>query len=177
MKIFETERLIIKKLESVDKKHFAELFTNPRVLEAIPQIAFTESQISGRFNRSLKIEFNDLKSQKCACGIFEKNNPEMIGLALFLTNENNENELGYRFKATYWGKGYGTETTNGMLEFYFSVLNIDKVTADVNIVNVASVKILDKFMSPVREFFNERDKCTDRRYELRRGDWLQQNNV
>ena len=26
----------------------------------------------------------------------------------------------------------------------------------------------------VREFFNERDNCTDRRYELERNNWLQQ---
>jgi len=173
MRIFETERLIIKSLESADKKHFAELLTDPKVLEQIPQIAFTESQITDRFNKSLNIDVSDLKKQKCLCGIFEKDNPEMIGLAMFLINEENEKELGYRFREDYWGKGYGTETTKGMLEFYFNVLNTDKVTADVNIANVASVKILEKFMSPVREFFNARDNCNDRRYELERINWLQ----
>lgn len=174
MKIFETERLIVKSLESADKKHFTELLTHPKILEQIPQIAFTESQIIDRFNKSLHIDLSDLKKQKCVCGIFEKDNPEMIGLALFLINEENEKELGYRFRVEYWGKGYGTEATKGMLEFYFNVLNTDKVTADVNIANVASVKILDKFMLPVRDFFNERDNCNDRRYELERTNWLQQ---
>jgi len=61
-----------------------------------------------------------------------------------------------------------------MLEFYFNVMNTEKVTADVNIANVASVKILDKIMTPVIEFFNERDNCTDRRYELEKNNWLQQ---
>jgi ribosomal-protein-alanine N-acetyltransferase len=120
------------------------------------------------------LELSDLNKQKCACGIFEKGNPEMIGLSLFLINDENEKELGYRFRVNYWGKGYGTETTKGMLEYYFSVMNLDKVTADVNIANIASVKILDKFMKPTNEFFNKRDNCTDRRYEVGKNNWLQQ---
>jgi ribosomal-protein-alanine N-acetyltransferase len=166
MKIFETERLIIRRLESIDKKYFTELFTDQKILELIPQKAFAENQITDRFNKSLNFELSHLKNQKCACGIYEKKNAEMIGLALFLINEHNEKELGYRFRACFWGKGYGTETTKGMLNYYFQEMNVNKVTADVNIANIGSVKILDKFMKPVREFFNERDNCTDRRYEL-----------
>ncbi len=173
MKIFETERLIIRSLKKVDKNCFAELFTDPRILELIPQKAFTENQITDRFDKSLNLELSDLTNKKCACGIFEKGNAEMIGLALFLINENGEKELGYRFRVKYWGKGYGTETTKGMLEYYFQQMNEIKVTADVNIANIGSVKILDKFMNPVREFFNERDNCTDRRYELKKNNWLQ----
>jgi hypothetical protein len=40
MKIFETERLIIRRLESIVKKYFAELFTDQKNLELIPQKAF-----------------------------------------------------------------------------------------------------------------------------------------
>lgn len=174
MKIFETERLSIRSLESVDKKHFAELFTDVKILELIPQKAFTENQITDRFNKSLNFELSDLNNQKCACGIYEKERAEMIGLALFLINEEGEKELGYRFRVDYWGKGYGTETTKGMLEYYFQQMNVTKVTADVNIVNIGSVKILDKFMKPVKEFFNERDNCTDRKYELLKNTWIQQ---
>ena len=89
-------------------------------------------------------------------------------------NEDGEKELGYRFRANYWGKGYGTETVKGMLEYYFLQMSVNKVTADVNITNVGSVKILEKFMTPVKEFFNQRDNCKERRYELEKNNWLQQ---
>jgi ribosomal-protein-alanine N-acetyltransferase len=173
MILFETERLIIKSLESTDKKYFAELFTDKKVLQLIPQKAFTESQIMNRFHKNLNLEFSNLKHRKCTCGIFEKGNAEMIGLSLFLLNKNNDNELGYRFRVDYWGKGYGTETTKGMLEYYFNVLKTEKVIADVNIENVASIKILNTFMKPVKDFYNERDHCTDRRFELRKNNWPQ----
>jgi ribosomal-protein-alanine N-acetyltransferase len=174
MKVFETERLTIRRLESGDEKYFSELFTDPKVLELIPEKAYTKSQITDRLNKNINMKLNDLSHQKYDCGIFEKGNPELIGLALFLINEHGEKELGYRFRVAYWGKGYGTETTKGMLEYYFRQMKVSKVTADVNIANVGSVKILDKFMTPVKEFFNERDNCTDRRYELEKNNWLQQ---
>lgn len=171
MILFKTKRLIVKSLESSDLNYFEELLSDPNIIAPIPQTKFTESQILERFNENLNLKSISEK-KKCACGIFEKGNPEMIGLCLFLTNNENEKELGYRFRVNYWGKGYGTETTKGMLDYYFNVLGATKVTADVNIENIGSVKILDKFMKPVHEFFNEIDNCTDRRYEINKNNWL-----
>jgi ribosomal-protein-alanine N-acetyltransferase len=46
MILFETERLTVRRIESKDKKYFTELFTNPRIIEPIPQKACTENQIT-----------------------------------------------------------------------------------------------------------------------------------
>jgi len=173
MILFETERLIVKSLEKADKELFVEMFTDPKILAGIPQKPFTEIEASERFDRNLSLTVSNLKSQKCTCGIFEKRTTEMVGLALFLKNEHDESELGYRFREKFWNKGYGTETTKGMLAYYFNILKTEKVTADVNITNSASVKILNKLMKPIYEFFNERDQCTDRRYVLLKKSWLQ----
>jgi len=166
MTLFETKRLIIKKLKPSDKTNFSELFTDPKILELIPQKALNESQISKRFDKALNFQINDLKNNKCALGIYEKNDDDLIGLAAFLINEDNDKELGYRLRVDYWRKGYGKETVLGMLEYYFKKMEVSKVTADVNIENLGSVNILNKFMNPVLEFFNESDNCTDRRYAI-----------
>lgn len=97
----------------------------------------------------------------------------MIGLCLFLTNDENEKELGYRFRINYLGKGYGTETTKGMIDYYFNELHVKKVTADVNTENIGWVKILEKFINPVKEFFNEGRNCTVRSYEIEKNNRLQ----
>ena len=170
MILFETERLTIKRLEPADKTYFSILFTDENILRLIPQKPFTESQITELFTRSLNLESPQLHTEKCVYGIFVKGKPDLIGLSLFLINENDDKELGYRFRKPYWGKGFGTETTKGMLKYYFEILKVEKVTADVNIENIASVKVLEKFMTPVREFFNTRDNCTDRRYEIKKRD-------
>ena len=174
MIFFKTQRLCIKRLEPMDKTYFAELFTDPKVVADIPQKPFTEKQITDRFKRSLDLDIEDLKTVKCDAGVFEKGNPEMIGLALFIREENGAPELGYRFRTDYWGKGYGTELSRGMLDFYFNILKVDGLSAHVNIANLASIKILNKLMKPTKEFFNERDSCFDRRYEMKKGDWLNQ---
>jgi ribosomal-protein-alanine N-acetyltransferase len=46
MILFETEKLNIARIASKDKKYFTELFTNPRIIEPIPQKACTENQIT-----------------------------------------------------------------------------------------------------------------------------------
>jgi len=175
MILFNTKNLIVKSLKTADKTHFTELFSDEKILKLIPQNPYTESEINERFTKNLNLKLDTLKLEKCACAIFEKDNPELIGLALFLINEDNEKELGYRFREKYWGKGYATETTKGMLNFYFTILKVNKVVADANIENIGSIKVLSKFMNPVKEFFNERDKCTDRRFELYKKEWLKQN--
>ena len=175
MKIFETERLIIKSLEQKDKDVFIELLSHPKIIEPIPQERFTEDQILEKFNDSLHLKKEDLGNKKYACGVFKKGDPKMIGLSLFLINDENEKELGYRFRVKHWGKGYGTETTKGMIDYYFKELNSTKVTADANIANIGSIKILSKFMNPVHDFFNKRDNCTDRRFEIDKNNWLKQN--
>ena len=96
----------------------------------------------------------------------------MIGLAAILTNDEEDWELGYRFRVKYWGKGYGTEIARGTVRYCFEVLGYDKITADVDIENIASKKILEKLMKLKKEFYNEEDKCLDQRYELYKKDWI-----
>ena len=164
MELFETKRLVVKSLERKDQENFFELLANPEIIEPIPQLALSKGQMLDKFHENLNLEWHDLHRNTYCCGIFEKGNPEMIGLCLFLTNDEKDRELGYRFRVHSWGKGYGTEITKGMIAYYMNVLNVEKVAADVNIENIGSVKILEKFMNPVKEFFNHERRCTVRRY-------------
>ena len=172
MIVFKTNRLIIKTLEQSNINDFSALLTDSNILKLIPQKPFSPTEIAQRFKDNLNLSPEDFKTKKCVCGIFKKNSMEMIGLSLFLINENNDKELGYRFKAPYWGHGYGSETAKAMIDYYFYTLNESKVFADVNTKNIASLKILSKFMLPVKEFFNPRDNCTDRRFEIRINQWI-----
>ena len=83
-----------------------------------------------------------------------------------LVNDEGHDEIGYRLREQYWRKGYGTEIAAGLIDYCFNELKFSMLTADVNTENVPSVKILEKFMKPVREFYNENDQCTDRRYKV-----------
>ena len=176
MNLFETQRLFIRSLRSEDFPFFKELFTDSEILEFIPQKPFSKEELLGRFNRNLDWELQDLQERKVDCGIFTKEEEELIGLALFLINEQGEREMGYRLRSAYWGKGYGSETAKGMLRFYFMELNVPQVHAAAYIENKGSLRILEQLMTFKKEFYNEKEGCRERSYVLTKADWLKQQN-
>ena len=121
-------------------------------------------------NKLLHSEHASSVNKVWAIELKEEN--EFIGLCAFLKNNDNDDEIGYRLRENYWGVGYGTEITKGLIDFGFKHLNTDLITADVYVDNLRSVKILEKFFKRDIEFFNAEDKCTDRRYKLSREEWL-----
>lgn len=170
MKIFDTDRLDVRRLELKDKDYFIELLSKPEIISPIPQIEFSSEKILEIFEKDIAL--TNVLDNRCACGVFEKAKSELIGLALFLKNDENDFELGYRFRVEYWGKGYGTEIAKGMIDYYFNDLNVQKVAADANVENMGSIKILSKWMNPVRDFYNPQDKCTDRRFSIEKKNWI-----
>ena len=162
---FSTKRLYTRPLLETDILEFFDMMGNPNVMNPIPQSAMTREKSDATL---LKLIHNP--EEKTLWSICENGNDEFIGLCALLVNDEGHNELGYRLREKYWRQGYGTEITKGILDYCFQELKMDFVTADVNIANIPSVKILDKFMIPVREFYNESDKCTDRRYKVISGE-------
>ena len=177
MIIFETDRLSVRQLQSTDKDLFTELVSAPEIIEPIPHAPWSLDKISSQFDEFRSYSLPIEKSERVIWGVYEKGSIELIGLCGLLTNDENNREIGYRFRKRYWGKGYGTEVTRYMIRYCFNELKIELLTADVNVTNVASVKILDRFFTPVREFYNKKDKCTDRRYELDRSNSVDSTNT
>ncbi len=176
MPIFNTSRLSIKELKTEDKFFFHELLSDPEIIDPIPQQKLTDYEIEQRFIVFLNYTISAKHSNKTIWGIYEKGQTELIGLCALLTNDENDKELGYRFRSSYWGKGYGTEVTKGLIEYCFTTLQFEKITADVNIANTKSVKILENFLYPIRQFRNVSDNCTDQRYALNKSEWERSKN-
>ena len=97
----------------------------------------------------------------------------MIGLAMFLLNSKGQREIGYRFRTLYWGNGYGTETTNGIINYIFNQLNESLITADVNENNSASIKILEKFMNFEKEILQCHGLLFRKKIYLSKENWLE----
>ncbi|WP_272151503.1 GNAT family N-acetyltransferase [Tenacibaculum aiptasiae] len=169
--VFQTERLVVKKIEEIHRNEFVELLTAEEIISAIPQEKPSEENVEMKFQIALSFDGDIVGNEISLLGVFEKNKNELIGLAGFLTNDEEERELGYRFRKDFWGKGYASEITKEMINHSFSLLKFEKITADVWVENIPSNKVLNKFLKPVKEFHNEKDNCTDRRYELLKKDW------
>lgn len=167
--IFETERLIIRTLKSTDSAEFFDMMSNPNVMNPIPQKVMTKKESDSKLNELLTLEKT---SNKKVWALIEKKSTHFIGICGLLVNNEEENEIAYRLRENYWGKGYGTEIAKGLIDFAFTRLNFDLITADVYVENVKSIKILEKFFQIYSEFFNEDDNCIDRRYKLTKENWL-----
>lgn len=167
--IFETERLKARLLEKTDIDLFFELMSNPNVMDPIPHEVFSREESNAKL---AMLMLGDMTSDIRVWSLTEKENNDFIGLVGLLINDEGDQEIAYRLIERYWGVGYGTEIAKGLIQFAFEKFNATKVTADVNIENIKSAKILNKFFHPVREFYNKKDKCTDRRYEIGRGEWF-----
>jgi len=165
--IFNTKRLRVRQFIANDKDHFIELLSDPEIINPVPQRKFSAEEISQQFKDFSSYANNVLKEKRTVWAITKINQSEVIGLCALLTNDEDDRELAYRFRTKYWGNGYGTEIAQGLIDYSFNDLKLDKITADVNVENIGSVKILEKFLVPVREFYNESDQCTDRRYILK----------
>lgn len=171
MTIFETERLLIRTLKGEDADAYFDLMGNPNVMNPIPRPAMTRKESDQHLKNFLEMDITTSETKVWAVELKAKNN--FIGLCALLKNTENEDEIGYRLREKYWKNGFGTELTAGLIKYGFEQLKMDKITADVDTRNLNSVKILEKFMTAKKEFFNDSDNCIDRRYEVMKDNWLQ----
>lgn len=167
--IFQTERLIFRRLEENDRDDFYDMMRNPRVMNPIPRDIMDRPTSDANFEKHLN---SGPDSEKKVWSVETKAGGRFIGIAAFLINDAEEDEIGYRLREQFWRQGFGTEIAKGLIEHGFNTMNLSLITADVYIANENSVKILDKFFERDYEFYNESDQCTDRRYKLKREDWV-----
>lgn len=66
------------------------------------------------------------------------------GIGLAVDQRFNRAELGYWIAEPFWGQGYATEATQGILTFGFNTLNLHKIYATHLIDNPASGKVMIK---------------------------------
>jgi len=167
--IFETIRLYVRKLEENDEAAFFELMSNPNVMNPIPQKPFTKEESISKLAELILLEKSSDTKIWCLC---KKGCNDLIGICGVLKNNENEDGIAYRIIERFWGDGYGTEIAKGLINFCFKHMKSELITADVCVENIKSVKILNKFFTIQKEFFNAEDNCVDRRYVIKKETWL-----
>lgn len=88
----------------------------------------------------------------------------VIGSVGLTARHGTKAEIGYTLNPTHWGLGYATEAARALLDFGFSELALDQITATCRPENVASAGVLRKLgMAQTGHLKNDR---------LIRGAWL-----
>lgn len=75
-----------------------------------------------------------------------KADSQFIGLiALKLRSRKyNSGEVWYKLHPSYWGRGFGTEALDRVLDFGFDTLHLHRIEAGCAVNNTASIKLLEK---------------------------------
>ncbi len=74
-----------------------------------------------------------------------KDTGELAGaVALFLTDDLQQAELGYLFNKRFWKRGYATEAALGMLKFGFLALDLHRIYAKCDSENTSSERVMKR---------------------------------
>ncbi|RLK06556.1 GNAT family N-acetyltransferase [Tenacibaculum discolor] len=163
--IFETKRLLIRKLQVVDIEPFYELESNPKVL----QYATGEPKNLEESKEDLKqliARYTNKKNDFWIYAIERKSDNEFVGTVALVKDEEGNDEIGYRFIERYWGNGFATELCEGLIQYCKSV-GMKKLIGCVVDENIASTKILERFnFVAIEKFISDDIGLPETKYEL-----------
>ena len=135
--VLETKRLAMRAPRLKDAKTVAALANDRRIAENTARIPYpykksdAESFIT-RANAAGEAVF-----------LVTLRNDTVIG-ACGLVMQDNAPELGYWLGVNYWGKGYATEALHAVIDFAFTDLAHEALTAAARVTNPGSRRVLEK---------------------------------
>lgn len=165
--IFKTDRLEVRHLVLSDIDNFIDLQSNPKVMHFVGSPAMSGQECEEDLQKLIRL-YTEPGNGFRIWGVYF--NAELIGTCALIQNEKG-NEIGYRFREKFWKKGFGRELTAGLIDFVFTKLQLKDLWAEVDVENIGSVKIMDKFMKRIEKIWNETDNCWDYKYGLKKADY------
>jgi ribosomal-protein-alanine N-acetyltransferase len=125
-----------------DFKYYFSLVSNEKVMAMVTEraIPLEEARIDFKLLLDKNKEYKDFGNFK----VFETTSNDFIGLGLLKIDENDlsKAELGYLLLPEFWGKGYGSEIANLLLNKAEESKVLHQITAIIDPKNIASKKIL-----------------------------------
>lgn len=164
MVIFETERLIVRKLILEDLDGFHEMQSNPKVMQyadgEVKSYSEHKSELISLINK-YTIPDNDF----WIYAIVRKSDATFVG-TVALVKDGTDDEIGYRFLEKYWGNGFATEICKELISYCKSI-GMKKLIGYVVDKNIASAKILERYnFTLVKRFVSEDIGLPESKYEL-----------
>ena len=127
--VIESERLLIRPLRETERESMVTIWLDP-ANERLHETN-TEEQVR--------------RWVEGVWGVWERDTGELVGdSTLFFAEEHGEWELAYGFRHDRWGRGYATEAAQACVRHGFEILGLDRIVADVDPGNRASIRVLEK---------------------------------
>jgi ribosomal-protein-alanine N-acetyltransferase len=143
--ILKTKRLILRRWKASDRKPFAEMNADPRVMEFFPNL-LTREQSDNAINR-IEAAFSQHGFGLCAAEL--KSDGSFLGF-IGISVPNFEAhftpcvEIGWRLAADAWGRGYATEGARAIAAYAFKVVKLDALVSFTTEQNIRSRRVMEK---------------------------------
>ncbi len=140
--ILETDRLLLRELNTKDSVNFYQLNLNPEVIKYTGDKSFQNIKQAENFLKTYK----DYKINGFGrWAVIEKSSGEFLGwCGLKYDKSLNETDIGFRFFEKYWNKGFATESAKACIIYGFEKLKIKTIIGRAMKDNIASIKVLEK---------------------------------
>ncbi len=167
--LFESKRLGFRNWSIDDLTEFAEMNSDPEVMEYFPKPLTTKE--SEDFIERLQKHYLERGHNYFAVEILETGEwIGFIGLAYqkYKTEFSPGTDIGWRLKRSAWGRGYATEGARRCLDFAFNDLNLERVFSTFTKRNLKSENVMIKlgmtrmgvFRHPNLSDYPEYEECT-----------------
>jgi ribosomal-protein-alanine N-acetyltransferase len=142
--ILATERLMLRQPQHRDASEMYRLRSDKEVMKYIGKpLARSVDEMEAHIQ---KLNETYTNNDGIAWAITLKNSPEMIGIICYhkINKEHHRADIGYLLLPQYHGKGIMHETMEPVLRFAFQKMNLHSIEANVDELNIASIKLLEK---------------------------------
>jgi ribosomal-protein-alanine N-acetyltransferase len=139
-----SKRLTLRFLNEIDLLAIYEMHSNPEVMRYWSYPPWTD--ISQAHQMLLETQDGYLNGCALTLGIELNSDHRFLGTcSLFQFHfASRRAELGYALIRQYWGSGYMHEALQVLLSFAFQTLNQNRLEADIDPRNLASIKTIEK---------------------------------
>ncbi len=172
----ETERLRLRHLEESDTDSLFEIFSNEEAMRFWSWVPYNERAQAAKLLAEIHENFR--QKSLFQWGIALRADDQIIGTTtLFRFDEQSRRaEIGYILNRRFWGKGFINEALSALVSFAFEKLNLNRIEADIEPRNTASIKTVERLGFQKEGILRERwivgDDIQDSLfYGLLRKDW------
>ncbi len=140
----ETERLLIRPFALEDAEALHAVWGDPA------NNRFLGSRVPASVDETRRAHLEAIVADQrkhgfALCAVIEKASGTLIGdCGLFVSPDHADVELAYGFGRRWWGRGYATEAARGCVRAGFEQLGVERIVADVDSWNEASIRVLEK---------------------------------
>ena len=161
----ETERLILRKMNSSDKSDIFNMQSNPKMSEHSD--SQPETELAGSLAYIKHMETGVSEGKWLIWALEEKETHKVIGTVCIwnFSTDKKTAELGYGIIPEYQGKGLMSEALLSIIDYSFNVFDMNLLDAYTEENNIPSIKMLDRigfkeFDRVIDEgFYKKRDFC------------------